>query len=142
MGIVEFEQLTTTQTLASDIELMIEEDEGRVDVELEVYIPFNSSGVDAEEVARKAAKELESIGYAVAVSSRVVAWNFGIGVNDDAPVFLANGTPIAKGMVSSEELVARILALLGGVEVAVGDIVLVPRSLSNGGGDMLLPVTV
>jgi len=128
-----------TQTLVSDIELAIEEDEDRVDVELEVYISFNSSGIDAEEVARKAAEELENIGYTVAVSSRVIAWNFGVGIIDSGPVFLVNGTPIAKGMVSSEELVARILALLGGIEVAVDDIVLVPRSFNSDGG-MLLPV--
>ena len=139
MSIVELEHFTMTQTLVSDIELAIEEDEDRVDVELEVYIPFNSSGIDAEEVARKAAEELENIGYTVAVSSRVVAWNFGVGIIDSGPVFLVNGTPIAKGMVSSEELVARILALLGGIEVAVDDIVLVPRSFNSDGG-MLLPV--
>ena len=139
MSIVELEHFTMTQTLVSDIELAIEEDEDRVDVELEVYIPFNSSGIDAEEVARKAAEELENIGYTVAVSSRVIAWNFGVGIIDSGPVFLVNGTPIAKGMVSSEELVARILALLGGIEVAVDDIVLVPRSFNSDGG-MLLPV--
>jgi len=126
------------QTLTSnDIDLMIEEDENKVDVELEVYIPFNSSGLDAEEVARKAAKELESIGYTVAVSSRVVAWNFGIGLNDGGPVFLVNGMPIAKGIVSSEELVARILALLAGVEVAVDDVELIPRSFDGDGGTLL-----
>ena len=139
MSIVELEHFTMTQTLVSDIELAIEEDEDRVDVELEVYISFNSSGIDAEEVARKAAEELENIGYTVAVSSRVIAWNFGVGIIDSGPVFLVNGTPIAKGMVSSEELVARILALLGGIEVAVDDIVLVPRSFNSDGG-MLLPV--
>jgi len=126
-----------TQTLTSNIDLVIEEDENKVDVELEVYIPFNSSGVDAEEVAREAAKELENIGYTVAVSSRVVAWNFGIGLNDNGPIFLVNGMPIAKGMISSEELVARILALLAGVEVAVDDIELVPRSFDNDGGTLL-----
>jgi len=123
-----------TQTLSSnDIDLMIEEDENKVDVELEVYIPFNSSGLDAEEVAREAAKELENIGYTVAVSSRVVVWNFGIGL----PVFLVNGMPIAKGIISSEELVARILALLAGVEVAVDGIELIPRSFDNDGDTLL-----
>jgi len=139
VSVIELEEFTMTQTLASDIELAIEEDENKVDVELEVYIPFNSSGIDAEEVARKVAKELESIGYTVAVSSNVVAWNFGIGVNDDGPIFLVNGTPIAKGTISSEELLARILALLGGVEVAVDHLVLVPRSFDND-GDTLLSV--
>ena len=137
MSVVEYKEFTMTQTLTSNIDLVIEEDENKVDVELEVYIPFNSSGVDAEEVAREAAKELENIGYTVAVSSRVVAWNFGIGLNDNGPIFLVNGMPIAKGMISSEELVARILALLAGVEVAVDDIELVPRSFDNDGGTLL-----
>ncbi|HIP65177.1 MAG TPA: hypothetical protein EYH08_01435 [Pyrodictium sp.] len=138
MSVLEYEKFTMAQTLTSnDIDLMIEEDENKVDVELEVYIPFNSSGLDAEEVARKAAKELESIGYTVAVSSRVVAWNFGIGLNDGGPVFLVNGMPIAKGIVSSEELVARILALLAGVEVAVDDVELIPRSFDGDGGTLL-----
>ncbi|HIQ10661.1 MAG TPA: hypothetical protein EYH26_01625 [Pyrodictium sp.] len=134
MSVVEYEKFTMTQTLSSnDIDLMIEEDENKVDVELEVYIPFNSSGLDAEEVAREAAKELENIGYTVAVSSRVVVWNFGIGL----PVFLVNGMPIAKGIISSEELVARILALLAGVEVAVDGIELIPRSFDNDGDTLL-----
>jgi len=138
VSVLEYEKFTMAQTLTSnDIDLMIEEDENKVDVELEVYIPFNSSGLDAEEVARKAAKELESIGYTVAVSSRVVAWNFGIGLNDGGPVFLVNGMPIAKGIVSSEELVARILALLAGVEVAVDDVELIPRSFDGDGGTLL-----
>jgi len=137
VSVVEYKEFTMTQTLTSNIDLVIEEDENKVDVELEVYIPFNSSGVDAEEVAREAAKELENIGYTVAVSSRVVAWNFGIGLNDNGPIFLVNGMPIAKGMISSEELVARILALLAGVEVAVDDIELVPRSFDNDGGTLL-----
>jgi len=134
VSVVEYEKFTMTQTLSSnDIDLMIEEDENKVDVELEVYIPFNSSGLDAEEVAREAAKELENIGYTVAVSSRVVVWNFGIGL----PVFLVNGMPIAKGIISSEELVARILALLAGVEVAVDGIELIPRSFDNDGDTLL-----
>lgn len=137
MSVIEFEEFTMTQMLTSDIELAIEEDENKVDVELEVYIPFNSSGIDAEEIAKRVAKELESIGYTVAVSSNVVAWNFGVGINDNGPVFLVNGTPIAKGIISSEELLARILAILGGVEVAIDYLVLVPRSFDNDGGALL-----